>query len=431
MTYEPENQVQNDKQIMQNKSTFIILLTAVFVDILGFSIVLPILPFWITDLHQTDLMFGIVLSVYSAVQFIFAPIWGRISDRYGRRPVILIGLFGSALGFILMTFTALFANTIELLILSRVISGIFASATIPTAQAFVSDIAKPEEKTVLYGFIGAVSGIALALGPAIGSITDLLGEIINIVPNGYWMPALFAFTIALGNLVAAYYRLPESLIKTVEEKVNDDVVLSKSGFSMLTISVLSIMFISAIIQLSFAILDSVMVLFGKIRIPNFDTFQAGMILLTAGITMIIIQGFVLQLILKKLSENFLLITGLLVLASAFFLATFTTTYEYMLLMALPIAFGLSISNPIVASKITKYANPANQGALLGLNESMGAFMRVIGPLIGTGLLVISPDYPWLFSVVILVIGVVISIKLSFNKGVELDSSSKAQTIPSV
>lgn len=421
-----QNMDQNDQ-----KTPFIILLTAVFVDILGFSIVLPILPFWITDLHQTDLMFGIVLSIYSAVQFMFAPIWGKISDKIGRRPVILIGLFGSALGFILMTATALFANTIELLIISRVISGIFASATIPTAEAFISDIAKPEEKTAMYGLIGAVSGIALALGPAIGSITDLLGEIINIVPNGYWMPALFAFTIASGNLLAAYYRLPETLVKAVQHKVDTEIVKQKSILSMLTISVVSIMVLSGILQLTFSILDSVMVLFGKIRIPNFDTFQAGMVLLTAGITMIIIQGFVLQIMIKKFSENFLLIAGLSILATAFFLAIFTTTYEYMLVMALPIAFGLSISSPIVTSEITKYADPESQGTLLGMNESMNAFMRVIGPLIGTGLLVISPDYPWLFSVVILVIGTAIAIKLSLKKQVNVEPESKTQTVPSI
>ncbi|MHA1979071.1 MAG: MFS transporter, partial [Candidatus Hodarchaeales archaeon] len=196
-----------------DKKPLLVLFVAVMLDLLGFGMVFPILPFWVTNIIGTSkFVFGILLATYSAMTFLFAPVWGRISDRSGRRPVILTGLTLSMLGFTVMFITAVFfIDNLILLFLSRMIAGIGAAAVLPIAQAYISDSTTGKERNKGFAMMGAAFGLGFALGPAFGSIFTYLGELLVPSTKGYWAPALFAIGLTAVNLLAAVKNLPESL----------------------------------------------------------------------------------------------------------------------------------------------------------------------------------------------------------------------------
>ena len=133
-----------------------VLFLAVFIDLLGFGIVIPLLPFWASSLGASPFVYGLLVSSYSLMQFLFAPLWGRISDRRGRRPVILVGLTGTLLSFIMLTLTALiFQDSLLMLFSSRVLGGVFTAATLPTSQAYITDTTSGEERAKGFGLLGA------------------------------------------------------------------------------------------------------------------------------------------------------------------------------------------------------------------------------------------------------------------------------------
>ena len=187
------------------------LFLAVFIDLLEFGIIVPLLPFWAIDSGATPFMYGILASTYSLTSFIFAPVWGKLSDQYGRRPIIIIGLIGTVIGLGLLWVTAVvFVNSLVMLFLSRLIGGTFTAATLPTSQAYISDTTSGKDRAKAFGLIGAAFGIGFAIGPGVGGILSAIG--------GYGLPAFIATSLAVVNLLAALKFLPESLPKSLREK---------------------------------------------------------------------------------------------------------------------------------------------------------------------------------------------------------------------
>src|SRR4249920_957571 len=179
------------------RSPLLIIFFTVFIDLVGFGIVLPLLPFYAENFGATALLVGLLSTSFSLMQFLFAPIWGRLSDRTGRRPIILFGLLGSAVSYLIFGL----AGSLTVLFLSRIFAGI-AGANISTAQAYIADSTPPEGRAKGMGLIGAAYGLGFIFGPAIGGILSQFG---------YGVPAFFASGLALCNCVAAYFLLPESL----------------------------------------------------------------------------------------------------------------------------------------------------------------------------------------------------------------------------
>ena len=177
-------------------SPLLIIFITVFIDLLGFGIIIPLLPFYAEHFGASALIVGLLSSSFSLAQFLFAPFWGRLSDRIGRRPVILIGLLGSALSY---AFFAL-ATSLPMLFVARSLAGI-AGANIPTAQAFIADTTTAETRARGMGLIGAAFGLGFIFGPAIGGFLSHWG---------YAAPAWFAAALSLANFVAAVFLLPES-----------------------------------------------------------------------------------------------------------------------------------------------------------------------------------------------------------------------------
>src|SRR3989440_12277974 len=186
-----------------------ILFVTVFLDLVGFGIIIPFLAYHVESFGARAAVVGLLMSSYSLAQFLFAPVWGRLSDRIGRRPILLLGLSGSVVGFTLFGL----AGTLWLLFVGRVLMGIFG-ATIPTAQAAVADVTAPQDRARGMGLIGAAIGLGFILGPALGGVLSNLSTVIRLPlfeGNPYALPCLASAALAACNLIAAAVFLPEAL----------------------------------------------------------------------------------------------------------------------------------------------------------------------------------------------------------------------------
>jgi MFS family permease len=405
----------NDQNIVRktDNSVLSVLMLAVFIDILGFGIVFPLLPFWTSSLGASALIFGLLLATYSLFQFVFSPIWGRLSDRIGRRPILLLGLTGTFFSFILLLLTSLFFNSIEMIFLSRLLGGIFTAATLPTSQAYISDTTTGSERTRSFGYLGASMALALTLGPAFGGILAGIGVWILPNTNGYWAPALFASILSFINLIGGILRLKET-------KTRNKVVERTEKRSRLYIfkifrqnpTILVIISIFASINLAFASLDSVLALFGEARF-GMNEILAGIVFMTAGIIMIIVQGGLLGK-LTKYGEKNLISIGILILVISFLGISTVTSFVEAIFWAIPVAIGISISQPTIQSLLSKTAPKHIQGEIMGLNESTNALMRVFGPIVATLSFGINIALPWYIGAGVLLVALLITLMVSNN-----------------
>src|SRR5688572_20555634 len=177
-------------------SPLVIIFVTVFIDLLGFGIIIPLLPFYAESFGASAFMIGLLATSFSLMQFLFSPIWGRWSDRIGRKPIILVGLMGSCLSYLGLAL----ASSLTFLFLARIVGGI-AGANIPTAQAYIADVTTPQNRAKGMGMVGAAFGLGFIFGPAIGGVLTRFGP---------QTPMWFASALCLANFIAAWFLLPES-----------------------------------------------------------------------------------------------------------------------------------------------------------------------------------------------------------------------------
>jgi MFS family permease len=324
------------------------------------------------------------------MQFVFAPIWGRISDKRGRRPIMLIGIAGSIISFFLLAFT----YTLAMLIIARALQGIFTSATLPTAQAFVSDTTTGEERAKGFGLIGAAFGLGLAVGPAIGGgLYTLTGQ--------YSSLAYFASGASALNLIIALIFLPETLKCKVEENCDDleEVAVSRKDSFRYLISnkeVLAIILTFSMLTLAFASYTSTLLPYG---IAKFDltTEDASIVLLIVGIIAILTQGVLLRFLTKKFSNSTLMVAGFTIITIGLIAFSQVANLLWMILVSAFIALGSSTGNPTNQALLSQKTPADKQGGILGINQGLAALMRVFAPLIGTALLDVQLGLPFFFG----------------------------------
>jgi MFS family permease len=383
------------EQTVRSGSTGVIgiLFLAVFIDLLGFGIIIPLLPLFVTDgLGQRAEVYGLLVASYSLMQFIFAPIWGRLSDSRGRRPIIMVGLVGTVIGFSLLTVSFTIVKTIEMLFLSRIIAGMFTAATLPTAQAYIADSTSGKDRAKGFGLIGAAFGLGFSLGPGIGGVLSLFDIA---------APALFATILALINLLWASQKLPESLTEEVraQRKLLKDKGFSKGATLKLfrttpTLPLLVMMF--SILTVGFVGMETTLILLGNERF-GLDATSGGFVLLAVGIVAIITQGGLIKPLTERFSDQKLSMSGLVFLIIGFLGLSTVHSIEEMIFWSIPLAFGSSIGNPTLASLISKQAPDEKNGEILGVNQGMSSLMRIFGPIIATFLFTIDSALPYYFS----------------------------------
>ncbi len=353
------------------RSPVVIMFVTVFVDLVGFGIVIPILPLYAERFGASPLVIGLLLSVYSLMQALAAPILGRLSDRIGRRPILLLSILGTSFGFLLMGV----ARTLPLLFIGRIIDGI-TGGNISTAQAYIADVTTPEERSKGMGLIGAAFGLGFILGPAIGG---LLGHV------SLAAPFFFAAALAFANAVALFFLLPESLPPARRHQAQAPsalrAVLEETTPWSLAV-VLGTYFFTTV---AFSLLTGTYSLFAEHRF-RYTALQIGYIFAGQGLLGAVVQGVFIGRLVKAFGDRALVIAGTACLTVGLFLLPLCATTTALLCATGLIALGHSLVAAPLSGLASRQVGPAFQGRILGLMQSAASFARIVGPVMGGWLL---------------------------------------------
>lgn len=343
-------------------------------DILGLGLIIPVLPelvksFTNNNFEQASTTLGLMTAIFALMQFVFSPILGSLSDKYGRRPVILISLLGSGLDYLLLAF----APSLGWFFVGRVIAGI-SSANITAATAYIADVSPPEKRAQNFGLIGAAFGLGFILGPALGG---LLGG------YGLRLPFFVVAGISLLNWLYGYFVVPESLAPENRrpfdwKRANPAGSLWNLTRYPIVLGLAGTLLLSGLAQNA---LQSTWVLYTEYRF-GWDTQAVGLSLAVVGISAVIVQGGFIRTIIPKLGERRSLLFGLTVTAISFIL--YGLAYKGWMMYTIPFlgAFGF-LAQPSAQSIITQSVQSNEQGAIQGALASLNSLTGVIGPLIAT------------------------------------------------
>ncbi len=356
----------------------IIIYITVFIDLVGFGIVIPALPYYVeSDLFKaTPFEIGILFASYSLMQFIFSPILGSLSDRYGRRPVLFFSIIGSAVGYLFIGF----AFALWMVFAGRIISGI-TGGNISTAQAYIADATSKENRAKGMGLFGAMFGLGFIFGPAIGGILS---------DYGIGTPFLFAAVLSAVNAILVYFILPETVNTTNYDPNN----IRKNRFAEIFESLGDLKFgtLNAVyffLVTSFSIMTYAFVLYTIERF-GYTAKQNGYIFAFIGILAVIFQGFLFNKLVKKFGENPLVIIGCLMMAISLFTIPYITPENGgltgVLIVVGLLAIGNSMASPAITSLASKISSQDSQGKSLGVLQSFASLARAIGPAVGGVLL---------------------------------------------
>jgi DHA1 family tetracycline resistance protein-like MFS transporter len=371
------------------RAPLVILFITVFLDLLGFGLILPQLPYYAVRFGADAFAVGALMAVYSLAQMVASPFWGRISDQRGRRPVLIVSLLGSALTSVCLGLvvdpnwwsrigsslpeTTLGVTTALLaLFVARLLAGI-ATATIGVAQAYIADSTTPENRAKGMGIIGAAFGLGFVFGPALGGI---------LAPYGQGVPAFVAGGLALANAGFAFFKLPESL--PVERR--GEVVARGFSVARLLASAqipgmgpLMVMYFLSIF--AFATMEATFPLltrdaFGFTEVENGYTFAY------IGVLVVIMQGGLVGRLARRFGETRLVVAGGILLAIGLSSMPFAPSLPWLLVALVPLCAGSGITNPSLTALISLTATRSTQGETLGTAQSLASLGRVLGPLWG-------------------------------------------------
>lgn len=362
-------------------------LLAVVLDLVGFGIVIPLLTFYAEEYQAGPLEVTLLMAVYSLAQFGMAPVWGAMSDRIGRRPVMLLSLTMATV--CLAGFA--WADTLVMLFVFRTLHGA-AAANISTAQACVADLTTPENRAKGMGLIGAAFGFGFTVGPFIGGELSVYG---------YAAPIWAAAGLAAFNLVLAIFMLPETRspdTKRVERTLDPRTLMRAIGHPVVGLCIL----LTFVMTIAFATMESTFTLFAE-HVRALEAMHVGRMFGVAGLVMIIVQGGLVGRLVKRFGEAKLVPAGLVVLAIGLALLPFAPPTGPMVAVFVVIAVGQGIVSPSLHALISRGTSPDEQGFVLGANQSMSALARAIGPTLGGGLYLLGPANPFLASACVILL----------------------------
>ena len=374
---------------METKKAMPILFLMMFLVMVGFGIIIPVLPFLAEKVGGSPTELGLLMAVYSLMQLFFAPMWGRISDRIGRKPVMVIGIAGLALSF----FISATADSLWVLFVARVIGGILSSANMPTAMAYVADITTPEDRGKGMGIIGAAIGLGFIFGPAIGGVFS---------KTSLTFPFYIAGVVSLITLVLVLVLLKESL--PLEKRAQHS--MRKESIWNAFKGPLKVMFILQwIITLSMAGLEATFAYFAAEK-ADIGTLQLGYIFMIMGFGSAIVQGGLMGPMIKKMGEGTVIRLGIVVSAIGFFLILFSTNFWTAAVFLTIFGLGNGMIRPGISSLLTKTSNTGH-GSVTGLLSSFDSFGRIAGPPLGGWLFSISIDLPYIAGAVLSILALLL------------------------
>jgi len=351
----------------QSRSLLTVIFLTVFIDLLGFGIVLPLLPYYAHQFHASGVAAGALIGVYSAMQFVTAPLWGRWSDRIGRRPAILISLAGSTASYLL--FAA--ANGIGVLFISRILAGV-AGASIPVAQAYIADVTSESERAHGMGLIGAAFGLGFVFGPVIGGL---------LAHYGHYAPGLAATAICGTNLIVAFWRLPESLPPkqrhtrpAVHPLLQWRAASRRPQIATLVLLFAAVVFCFSTMETTLSLLCATAYQMSASHIYWLFGYM--------GVMTTLMQGGIIGRLARRMDETRLVGVGTGLLAAGLAMAPFAPPLLPLLGALGAIALGQGIASPLLSSLLSKASAGKERGEVLGVSQSLGALARIFGPLWG-------------------------------------------------
>lgn len=376
---------------MSNKSLISIFLI-VFIDLLGFSIVLPLLPFYANKLGANDVVVELIVASYAVAQLFGAPLLGRFSDRVGRRPVLLISIAGSLLGFIILGF----ARTLVLIFTSRIVDGL-TGGNLSVAQAYISDVTDESNRAKGLGLVGAAFGLGFILGPVLGGLLSKVS---------LSLPAFAAAGLTLVNLILVFFWLKESL--TPERKAQIMIANKQPPFTLKALMdalrqpVVGPMLHSRFFfGIAFSMFQTVFALYG-LRKFNFNESSTGYILAYVGLLSVIVQGVIVGRLTKRFNEKNLIFyaTALMMISLAGW--ALAPNIVVLLIVLIPTALAGGIFNTVINSIVTKSVKSEEIGGTLGISTALESATRVFAPTLG-GILIyqLGPSAPGIFSALLL------------------------------
>jgi predicted MFS family arabinose efflux permease len=352
---------------VRNRSALGILFVVVFVDLLGFGMVIPVMPLYAERLGASEVWTGLLSTIYSLMQFVFAPIWGRLSDRIGRRPVLLASIAMTALAFLMYGLAGSFA----VLVLSRAFAGA-ATANIAIARAFVADVTPPEGRAKGMGIIGAAFGLGFVLGPAIGGVLS---------HRSLALPGFAAAGLAAVNGVAAWFILPEPEQRVVRDLARRNRFVHFLG-EMGRPGIRRMILVYFLTVLAFSAMEATYALLSWHRY-GIDQAHVSWLFAYIGILVVVVQGGLIGRLARAFGEKRLLVFGLVLQALALAALPFAGNVTGLMIATAPLAIGSGLSQPALSSLLSRLAHREDQGGTLGIGESASAFGRIIGPEAGT------------------------------------------------
>ena len=370
----------------------------VLIDLIGFGIVLPILPFYAQRFGAAGLGYGAVISVFSLMQFVATALLGKLSDRIGRRPVLLTTMLVNAVGYTLFAF----AGSYWVLFLSRVVSG-FAGGNISAAQAYIADITTPAERSRGMGIVGAAFGIGFSLGPAIGGFAAHWG--------GPTAPGLVSVGLSLANFLSAYFILPESLHHELRVK-RPILDLGHIGAAIARPRLRPLMTVWALVPLAFAGYTVALPLHAAATL-GWKERELAILFTIIGVTAASVQGYFFGKIVRRTGERTLVIAGTFGMALAIAIVPYLPSSALLYAWTFVLAVSNSVFAPAATGLVSVYADPNEQGTVLGAAQAIGALGRTAGPpLIGTVYDLVSPITSFVLAGAIMLVAGVAGLQLA-------------------
>jgi len=352
-----------------DKRLYVIFLI-IFTEVLGFSMVLPLIPFLGLSLGLTPIQIGLIVSVFSVCQLFASPVTGKLSDRFGRKPLFLLSQLSTLAGFLLLGF----ATTAILLIASRLIDGLLGS-NMTVSQAYISDITEPQHRTRVYGYSSGVFGAGLIFGPVIGGVLSRIN---------YSVPMFFAAGITLISIVLVVLFLSETITEKPDKLslgFNDIVPINDAVRFVKSPQVRNSLFMFFIYNVGFHLFISNFSLLAETQF-HVDADQVGFYMAWIGILRVVIQTFLIARLLRALGESRILRTGIVAMIISMVGLALSADYLFVFVPLIFLAYGTGVSRPILTSKLTNSVTKKETATVLGVNNSLTSLAQILTPIAG-------------------------------------------------
>lgn len=385
--------------MIKRRSNLAILFFTMVVVMIGFGIVIPIMPFYVEQMGANATQLGMLMAVFSIMQFIFSPMWGSISDRRGRKPVLLLGVLGNALTMFAMGF----ATDYWMLFAARALAGVLSSATMPTAMAYISDSTDERARSGGMGIIGAAMGVGMVLGPGIGGWMSKISLAAPFFTGG---------VLSLLAMLFIVFVLPESLpaekraARTERARGPQLSSMWKALFGPLGF----VLFLAFIINFALANFEGVFGLFSAHRY-GYGPGQVGTVMMVIGVISAVVQGLATGPVTERFGEAAVIKVSLLASAVGFVLMLLAESFPMVLLTVGMFVISNAMLRPAIASATSKMAE-GGQGMVMGLNNGYQSLGRTAGPLWAGALFDVNISFPYLTAALIMLVSFVMTLLVS-------------------